>query len=923
MKNITILFTTFFISFSFYGQEPTFDWSYKWTYNTQGTDVDVDNLGNVYLISYGDQTTNFNPNTWPVILGPTSGCGAVTKLDPSGNVIWIKFIEVNASTSGGVTPNNITVKDGFIYVSGLFGGGGGSYDFDPNSGTAISNGKNPNSEGFVLKWDLNGNYLWHRIIHTSQSWPTITIRDMVVDLNDRVLLCGSFTQSITSGVLSVTSNGGGDCYFLSLDSLGNTQFLKSFGGVDTSSDEALGICSNSSGEIYLTGSYYLSVDFDPGVGQTILNSTGSSDVFVSKFNFQGDLLWAQTFGNANFADFGSDIVLDDNENIVFTGTTMGLVDFDISAAVNVLNSNSNYAYVAKWNSNGNFIWAKGLYSDQQSQGFQLSVFNSQIILAGICSGITDFDPSQSMVNLSNSGGFWSSFLLRLDGAGTFDWAGLLENLDGNWSKPSGIAQSANSILICGWFVGSMDSNPIFDQSYVLNSLTNTAGYPGTSNFVIKLDQCVASTSIIEVTACGTYTWPLNSQTYTIGGEYAITTLNSNGCDSLIVLNLTLTPNIPEICDGFDSDCDGIVDNGFDLDNDGFTVCNGDCDDSNSGINPIATEICNGIDDNCDAIVDEGFDSDADTFTLCNGDCDDTNPLIYPSAPEVLDFLDNDCDGQIDEGLSPDADGDGFTVADGDCDDNNAGINPSATELCNGIDDNCNTQVDEGFDLDGDSFTICNGDCDDTNALIYPGAQEVLDSLDNNCDGQIDEGLNPDPDAEGDGYSISEGDCNDADPNINPGATEVCNGIDDNCNSMIDEGFDMDGDGETTCEGDCNDNNPLVNTSEVELCNDIDDNCDTYINEGLACDEVSRLIPTGISPNGDGFNDAWYLPWLSGMRDYSIIISNRWGQVIFQTNDYSAPWNGTYLGNSLPAADYFYVIKLSDNTTYEGVISIKY
>ena len=143
----------------------------------------------------------------------------------------------------------------------------------------------------------------------------------------------------------------------------------------------------------------------------------------------------------------------------------------------------------------------------------------------------------------------------------------------------------------------------------------------------------------------------------------------------------------EICDGIDNNCDGMIDEGFDNDGDGFTICQNDCDDTNASINPNASEICDGIDNDCDGMIDEGFDNDGDGFTICQNDCDDTNASINPNATEICDGLDNDCDGMIDEGF--DMDGDGFTSCNGDCDDNNPNINPNADDIaCNGIDEDC-------------------------------------------------------------------------------------------------------------------------------------------------------------------------------------------------------------------------------------------
>ena len=212
----------------------------------------------------------------------------------------------------------------------------------------------------------------------------------------------------------------------------------------------------------------------------------------------------------------------------------------------------------------------------------------------------------------------------------------------------------------------------------------------------------------------------------------------------------------------------------------------------------AVEICDGIDNDGDGQIDEGFDVDADGWTTCAGDCDDNNPNTNPDCPDVCNGIDDNCDGQIDEGF--DVDGDGYTVCDGDCDDTDASVNPGATEVCNGIDDDCDGALLDGEeDADGDGYTVCDGDCDDADDTSYPGASEVCDGADNDCDGTIP---SDEYDWDGDGQQACDGDCNDGDPTIYDGAPEYCDNIDTDCDGVADNGYDLDGDGIADCNGSC-------------------------------------------------------------------------------------------------------------------------
>ena len=297
---------------------------------------------------------------------------------------------------------------------------------------------------------------------------------------------------------------------------------------------------------------------------------------------------------------------------------------------------------------------------------------------------------------------------------------------------------------------------------------------------------------------------------------------------------TVYPDAEELCDGLDTDCNGSLPmEEEDDDGDGVMICEDDCDDGDDTVYPGAEELCDGVDNDCDGIIGDDVDGDGDGVTPCDGDCNDGDDTVYPGAEETCDGQDTDCDGSVPADEADD-DGDGYRICEGDCDDLDPDAFPGNPESCDGLDNDCDGSPGaEEVDSDADGYMICEDDCDDGNAAAHPGHTEDCDGLDNDCDGAAGA---DEVDADADGVMVCADDCDDTDPLVFHGATELCDGLDNDCNGSPGTfEADVDGDGWMVCENDCDDNNAAMYPGADEWCDGYDNDCNSIVDDPDAQD----------------------------------------------------------------------------------------
>jgi hypothetical protein len=456
--------------------------------------IAIDPHGNVLTIGTFNGTIDFDPG--PGVANLTSTTGElgkdvyISKLNAAGNFIWAKRLGGQNDVNFPNSANGLSITSdllGNVIVAGNFTQ---HIDLDPNPVNLISYISTGASDGFILKLNQNGDYQWSQKIGSTNG---DFVNGITTDIAGNIFATGSFAGTVdfdgTAGTANATPVGLSDIFVLKLSTHGAFGYVKTFGG--TASDVGNAITVDGSGNIYTTGNFAGTSDFDPSAATANLTSNGGGDVFISKLNSSGNYLWAKSFGGTvtTNPDQGNAITTDEQGNVfvagIFRATNAATaVDFDPGAGVdNKFVVNAYDFFVTKLNAAGNYIASLTAGSTTNDVAYGIAIdAEDNINIVGSISGPIDFDINGLGYVLTPNA--TDVFVAKYNSAFEFLQADVISSNSINADIAYGIViDGASNIHLTGVFAGTAD----FDPS--LAGTVNITPVGVRDAFVTKWNQC--------------------------------------------------------------------------------------------------------------------------------------------------------------------------------------------------------------------------------------------------------------------------------------------------------------------------------------------------------------------------------------------------------------------------------------------------
>ncbi|MFH2143416.1 MAG: T9SS type A sorting domain-containing protein [Bacteroidota bacterium] len=359
---------------------------------------------------------------------------------------------------------NITYdKYGNVYITGSFME---TVDFDPGPDTFDLTAYSYNV--YIAKYDNNGNYLWAKSI--DGGWGEG--HGIKIDTMGNIYITGWIGGTVDfdpgPGVAIFETYGAVNIFFAKYDNNGNYLWAKVLEGPGSNGNRGNSINLDTQGNIFITGKFNGTIDFDTGIGIANLTS-GGYNTYFAKYDTDGNYLWARCIYSTN-ENYGNDISIDVQGNVYVTGNFWGNTYFAPGPSYLLNGFGSVDIYITKYDSIGNFVWVKiigGTFSDY-SEGIAIDM-QGYLHITGSFNGTCDFDPGIGTANLSSAS---ASYFAKYDSDGNFIWVKKIEDCG---SQSIDIDSQGNSYVL-GDFQGTTDFNPDSGTVFITSAGYNDIFY---------------------------------------------------------------------------------------------------------------------------------------------------------------------------------------------------------------------------------------------------------------------------------------------------------------------------------------------------------------------------------------------------------------------------------------------------------------
>lgn len=317
-----------------YNADGDFVWAKEVTgsSNKYGYGIDVDNSGNCYITGHYEGTATFENVTLNTYnhsyIGAYDQEVFLAKYNTDGILQWAKsYGGTNADYGKAIKVDD----EGNSFITGFF-----AQKAYFGSDSIISDENKYNL--FLAKISNNGDLQW---VKKSGGASNIYPRAIDIDNGGNSYISGFYSDSAVIGSNILRSRGGDEIFIVKFNNLGIVEWAKTGGSIHN--DQSRAIAVDDEGFVYITGEYgylYSNAIFE----NDTINSNGATDVFLVKYNSNGEVVWANSYGNSNNYDIGKTLAIDGDDNLIIAGEFYGGINFGTNSLVS---SGGSDIFVAK------------------------------------------------------------------------------------------------------------------------------------------------------------------------------------------------------------------------------------------------------------------------------------------------------------------------------------------------------------------------------------------------------------------------------------------------------------------------------------------------------------------------------------------------------------------------------------------------